>query len=117
MISEIGSCLTTIRAAVYLNGADCGATTRIVAGKLASISMARLICFLSVQSLRLVIAAVLCYGGSKFIANTIALGDLIINCVALEVGPPGLSRLRCSKAIRPIALRLWSADLQFVLFF
>jgi hypothetical protein len=76
----MGSCLTTIRAAFYLNGA----TTHIVGGKLASISRPRLMWFFAVQSLRLVIAAALCYGGSQFIANTIALGDLIINCVALE---------------------------------
>ena len=33
----------------------------------------------------LTIACALCYGGSYFIAHTIALGDLILNCVALEV--------------------------------
>ena len=62
-----------------------GATTRFVDGRLASISTARLVAFVAVQFVRLAIAATLCYGGSYFIAHTIGLGDLILNCVALQV--------------------------------
>ncbi len=53
--------------------------------KLVSVSTARLAFFLLVQIARLAIASALCYGGSYFIAHTIGLGDLILNCVALEV--------------------------------
>ena len=70
------------------------------AGKLISVSSARLVCFLVVQGIRIAICSALCYGGSFFIAHTIALGDLILNCVALEVRrisrarPPTLMRAR-----------------------
>ena len=80
IIDEISSCLTTLRAVAHMHGK----TTRLVDGKIESISTMRLVWFFSVQSVRLVIASALCYGGSKFIANAIKLGDLILNCVALE---------------------------------
>jgi hypothetical protein len=53
--------------------------------KLQSVGTARLIVFFFVQVCRLTIACALCYGGSFFISHTIGLGDLILNCVALEV--------------------------------
>jgi hypothetical protein len=37
------------------------------------------------QALRLAVATMLCYGGAHFIAHTIALNDLILNCIALGV--------------------------------
>lgn len=52
--------------------------------KLSSVSTSRLLVFGTVQLARLAIACALCYGGSFFIAHTIALGNLILNCVALE---------------------------------
>ncbi len=54
-------------------------------GKLISVSMARLVCFVAVQAFRIAIACALCYGGSKFIGFTISLKDLILNCIALTV--------------------------------
>ncbi len=54
-------------------------------GKLISVSMARLACFVAVQAFRIAIACALCYGGSKFIGFSISLKDLILNCIALTV--------------------------------
>ena len=68
--------------------------------KLSSVSTSRLLVFGTVQLARLTIACALCYGGSFFIAHTIGLGDLILNCIALEVRrisrarPPALMRVR-----------------------
>jgi hypothetical protein len=81
VLVEISSCLSTIRAVARLHG---HATDVDVDGKLRSVSTVRLLSFILVQLFRLAIAAALCYGGSYFIAHTIALGDLILNCVALE---------------------------------
>ena len=80
-MSELDCCLRTIRAVARLHGA----TTHFVDGMLVSVSTARLLCFLAVQMVRLTVASALCYGGSYFIAHTIPLGDLILNCVALQV--------------------------------
>ncbi len=79
---EIELCLSTMRAIARLHGPTTSCDDR---GKLRSVSTARLFWFIMVQAVRLLVASALCYGGSYFIANTIALGDLILNCVALEV--------------------------------
>jgi hypothetical protein len=100
VVNELENCLTTVRAAATLHThgktsfewtkedgepwtKEDGKTPKFY--KLTSISSARLAVFLLVQLCRLTIACALCYGGSYFIAHTIALGDLILNCVALEV--------------------------------
>ena len=78
---EISSTLSTLRAVARLHGQTTGVDAD---GRLTSIGTARLLWFSMVQAVRLLIAAGLCYGGSYFIAHTIALGDLILNCIALE---------------------------------
>ncbi len=90
VVNELDNCLSTIRAV-------CGLHTRGKTAfkwkqeddelryKLKSVGTARLAFFLFVRACRLTIACALCYGGSYFIAHTIGLGDLILNCVALEV--------------------------------
>ncbi len=73
--------LTTTRAVARLRGK----TTSFVHGVVASVSTLRLLCFLAMQTFRLAVASLLCYGGAYFIGHTIALSDLILNCIALEV--------------------------------
>jgi hypothetical protein len=79
--NDIDSCAKTIVCAVCVHGR----TTHFDNGEIISVSTARLLCFLVVQLSRLAIAVALAYGGSYFIAHEISLGDLILNCVALEV--------------------------------
>jgi hypothetical protein len=81
VVHEMGLCLATMRAVVCLHGEK----TRFVDGALVSVGTMRLLCFLAVQAARLAVASLLCYGGSYFIARTIGLGELILNCIALEV--------------------------------
>jgi hypothetical protein len=90
---EIGQCLTTIRAVARLHGK----TTSFVDGVVASVSTLRLLCVLAMQAVRLAVAVLLCYGGAFFIGHTIKLGDLILNCIALEVSSsvPQASLLMC----------------------
>ena len=100
VVNELENCLTTVRAVTTLHthgktpfewtkedgepwNAEDGKTPKVY--KLTSISSARLAFFQLVQACRLTIACALCYGGSFFIAHTIGLGELILNCVALEV--------------------------------
>ena len=73
--------LTTTRAVARLHGK----TTSFVDGVVASVSTPRLLCFLAMQAFRLIVSSLLCYGGAYFIGHTIALSDLILNCIALEV--------------------------------
>jgi hypothetical protein len=73
--------LTTIRAVARLHGK----ATIFVGGVVQSVGTLRLLCFLSMQVFRLAVASLLCYGGAYFIGHTIKLGDLILNCIALEV--------------------------------
>ncbi len=81
VVDEMASCLMTMCAVAQLR---CN-TTSFVGGVIASVSVPRLLCFLAVQLARLAVASMLCYGGAYFIAHTIGLGDLILNCIALEV--------------------------------
>ncbi len=100
VVNEFDNCLTTIRAvgSLHTRGdtsfqwtkedgepwtSSDGRTPKFY--KLTSVSTARLSFFLFVQAFRLTIACALCYGGSYFIAHTIKLGDLVLNCVALAV--------------------------------
>ena len=78
---EIGNTLTTILAVCRLHGKR----TSFVDGVLVSVGTRRLLFFLAMQAFRLAIASLLGYGGAYFIGHTIALGDLILNCIALEV--------------------------------
>ena len=85
--------LTTIRAVAQLHGK----ATIFVGGVVKSVGTLRLLCFLAMQAFRLAVASLLCYGGAYFIGHTIKLGDLILNCIALEVRssvPPASSLLR-----------------------
>jgi hypothetical protein len=77
----MASCLMTMCAVAQLHRN----TTSFVGGVVVSVGTTRLLCFLAVQSARLAVASMLCYGGAYFIAHTIGLGDLILNCIALEV--------------------------------
>lgn len=79
--------------------------------RLQSVGSARLVFFLFVQVCRLTIACALCYGGSYFIAHTIGLGDLILNCVALEVrlSSPTTRTLALSSADRGRAVVVFGA--------
>jgi hypothetical protein len=81
VVHDIGESLTTIRAVARLHGK----TTSFVDGVVTSVSTLRLLCFLAMQALRLAVAVLLGYGGAYFIGHTIALSDLILNCIALEV--------------------------------
>ena len=81
VVDEICDALAKIRAVARLHGK----TTSFVDGVVVTVGTPRLLCFLVMQALRLVIAALLCYGGAYFIGHTIALSDLILNCIALEV--------------------------------
>ena len=100
VVNELESCLGTIRAVATLHThgktsfqwtnedgerwtRKDGKTPKVY--RLKSVGSARFALFLLAQTWRLAIACALCYGGSYFIAHTIALGDLILNCVALEV--------------------------------
>ncbi len=82
VVREFASSLTLTWAVAHLRGPT---TSFSKAGKLISVSPARLVCFLVVQGIRITICAALCYGGSKFIGFTISLKDLILNCIALTV--------------------------------
>ncbi len=90
---EIGQCLTTTRAVARLHGK----TTSFVDGMVASVSTLRLLCVLAMQALRLTVEVLLCYGGAFVIGHTIKLGDLMLNCIALEVrsSVPRASMLMC----------------------
>ena len=81
VVHEVGEALTTSRAVARLHGK----TTSFVGGVVASVSTPRLLCFLAMQALRVAVAVLLGYGGAFFIGHTIALSDLILNCIALEV--------------------------------
>jgi hypothetical protein len=98
VVHEIGQCLTTSRAVARLQGK----TTSFVGGILVTVGMPRLLCFLAMQAFRLAVALLLCYGGAYFIGHTIALGDLILNCIALEVRASSRHAVRgcrgCSRA-------------------
>jgi hypothetical protein len=80
-VQEVADALTTTRAVARLHGK----TTSFVGGVVASVGTLRLLCFLAMQAVRLAVASLLCYGGAYFIGHTIALSDLILNCIALEV--------------------------------
>jgi hypothetical protein len=77
----MGHTLRTTRAVARLHGK----TTSFVDGVVASVGTPRLLCFLAMQAFRLAVASLLGYGGAYFIGHTIVLGDLILNCIALEV--------------------------------
>ena len=82
VVEELASSLTITWAVARLRGP----TTRFSkAGKLISVSTARLVWFGVAQACRIAIASALCYGGSNFIGFTISLKDLILNCIALTV--------------------------------
>jgi hypothetical protein len=82
VVEELAASLTITWAVARLRGP----TTRFSkAGKLISVSMARLVWFGVVQACRIAIASALCYGGSNFIGFTISFNDLILNCIALTV--------------------------------
>ena len=81
VVQEVADALTTTRAVARLHGK----TTSFVGGVVASVGTLRLLCFLAMQAFRLAVASLLCYGGAYFIGHTIALSDLILNCIALEV--------------------------------
>jgi len=89
-VDELASCVCTMRAVTRL----WGQTTQFVEGKVASVGTARLAFFLFVQAGRIALASALCYAGAFFVGYTLALKDLILNCVALEVtaSNPQLSR-------------------------
>jgi hypothetical protein len=93
VMHEIGQCPTTIGAVARLHGK----TTSFVGGVVASVGTLRLLCFLAMQAFRLAVAVLLCYGGAFFIGHTIKPGDLILNCIALEVrsSVPPASLLMC----------------------
>jgi hypothetical protein len=80
-VQEVADALTTTRAVARLHGK----TTSFVGGVVASVGTLRLLCFLTMQAFRFAVASLLCYGGAYFIGHTIALSDLILNCIALEV--------------------------------
>ena len=80
-MQEVADALTTTRAVARLRGK----TTSFVGGVVASVGTMRLLFFLAMQAFRLAVASLLCYGGAYFIGHTIALSDLILNCIALEV--------------------------------
>jgi hypothetical protein len=81
VVDEVHGALTTTRAVARLHGK----TTSFVHGVVASVGTLRLLCFLAMQAFRIAVASLLCYGGAYFIGHTIALSDLILNCIALEV--------------------------------
>ena len=91
VLHEMSACLTTIRAVARLHGK----TTSFVDGVVASVGTTRLLFFLVMQALRLAVATMLCYGGAYFIGHTIGLGELILNCIALEVRRTSLPPARC----------------------
>jgi hypothetical protein len=125
-VNELGNCLSTIRsvASLHTHGKtsfewtkedgepwtkEDGKIPKVYALK--SVGTARLAFFLLVQACRLTIACALCYGGSYFIAHTIGLGDLILNCVALEVrlSSPTTRTLALSSADRGRAMVVFGA--------
>jgi hypothetical protein len=81
VVHEIGGALTTTRAVARLHGK----TTSFVDGVVVSVGTPRLLFFLVMQAFRITVASLLCYGGAYFIGKSIALSDLILNCIALEV--------------------------------
>ena len=91
VVHEMDHALTTTRAVARLHGK----TTSFVNGVVASVSTPRLLCFLAMQAFRLVVASLLCFGGAYFIGHTIALSDLILNCMALGVSSSPLPPARC----------------------
>ena len=99
VVDEICDALTKIRAVARLHGK----TTSFVDGVVVTVGTPRLLCFLVMQAFRLVIAALLCYGGAYFIGHTIKLSELILNCIALEVVPASSCAalcLACAPSIR-----------------
>jgi hypothetical protein len=101
VVHEVGDALTTSRAVARLHGK----TTSFVGGVVASVSTPRLLCFLAMQALRVAVAVLLGYGGAFFIGHTIALSDLILNCIALEVrfSFPPASSLPCVAVVTKCA--------------
>jgi hypothetical protein len=81
VMDEMGHTLTTTHAVARLHGK----TTSFIDGVVVSVGTPRLLCFLAMQAFQLAVASLLCYGGAYFIGHTIVLGDLILNCIALEV--------------------------------
>ena len=105
--------LTTIRAVARLHGK----ATIFVGGVVQSVGTLRLLCFLSMQVFRLAVASLLCYGGAYFIGHTIKLGDLILNCIALEVRssvPPASLLLRVVSCLGGCVPSMRSACVCFV---
>ena len=81
VVHEVAEALATSRAVARLHGK----TTSFVNGVVVSVGTRRLLFFLAMQAFRLAVAVLLGYGGAYFIGNTVALSDLILNCIALEV--------------------------------
>ena len=81
ILNEAASCLCVTAAVIQLQGAS----TKIVQGKLTSISSIRVVCFVFTQMIRLAIAILLAYGGMRFLGNTFSMENLILNMLALEV--------------------------------
>ena len=81
ILNEISSCLRVTAAVIQLRGVS----TKIIDGKINSISSVRVVSFVFIQMIRLAIAILLAYGGMRFLGNTFSLGDLILNTLALEV--------------------------------
>ena len=93
MIADISASVRAMRAVASLHVHDKG--TSIVNGRIESVGTARLSWFLATNTVHIFISSALCYGGMKFIGFTIGLGELILNCVALEVRSP------CRHALSP----------------
>ena len=79
VINEIGSSLRVTIAIARLRGAK----TKIVQGKLGSVSTPRIVWFTFVQMTRLTVAVILAVYGTIFLTHTIELSEVILNCVAL----------------------------------
>ena len=75
VVTEVAACLRVTAAVVHLRGAK----TEISEDSIKSISTARVGWFMVVQAIRLSIAVLLAYGGSRFLTSTIPLDDLILN--------------------------------------
>ena len=96
IVNEIASCIRLTCAVMQLRGA----ATKIVEGKINSLSGARVASFVLVQIVRLIIAILLAYGGMRFLGNPVPLGDLILNTLALECTHVYLSQRTCATSVK-----------------
>ena len=117
IIREISSALHLMIAAIRLRDKKTEIHTTATGQCVASLSTARLVSFLLVQSVRISIATFLGWGGMRFLSYTINLPEMLLNSVALEFvlerSPAGKSASPAPRA--PTSVHPWTFE-HFLIF-